>query len=87
MTFGGEGIKIWWRESIGGDFSRWEGMSEFLAGGGIPTSRENTGNYFVVYELTKIAYCEYLSNMFSRKSYLMYVCNHENNFQLKQLFC
>ena len=44
MTFGGEGIKIWWRESTGGDFSRWGGMSEFLGGGGIPTSRENTGN-------------------------------------------
>ena len=35
LNFGG-GIKVWWGGSTGENFSRWEGMSKFLAGGGTP---------------------------------------------------
>ena len=60
LTFGGEGIKIWWRESTEGkEFSRWEGIREFLVGGGdslpSPLSRENP-----VSGLNKPAFSSYL---------------------------
>ena len=43
MTFGAEGIKFGGGGGslLGGNFSRWEGMSKFLVGGGTPFSREN----------------------------------------------
>ena len=72
LTFGGEGIKIWWEGGRGG------GMSKFLAGGGTPpippVGKTRYYIYIYIYIYTHIHYTHIYYTYTYRKELCQQVC-------------